>query len=107
MDLQISSRSVGGHHVVSLSGIADLASLPALQDALQRAVARHRGTTVLVEFDGLSAIDDAALGIVLGAAGRARDGGGDLEVVCRDERTRQRLAAIRFDLAVAVRDSIV
>ena len=107
MDLQISPRTVDGTPVVALSGIADLGSLPTLQDGLRRAVMQHPGTIVVVEFDGLVAIDDAALGIVLGAAARARDAGGEIEVVCTDRRLRQRLAATRFDLAVAVRSSIV
>lgn len=107
MDLQVSTRSIGDRTVVALDGMADLASLPVLHDHLRQAVTRHPGTIVTLDFDGLVVIDDTALGIVLGAAAHAREHGGDLEVVCTNERLRARLRVTRFDLAVAVRDAIV
>jgi anti-sigma B factor antagonist len=107
MDLQVTTRGSGNPTVVALAGIADLASLPVLHDHLRQAVTRHPGTIVTLDFDGLLVIDDAALGIVLGAAAHAREHGGDLEVVCTNERLRARLSTTRFDLAVAVRDAIV
>lgn len=107
MDLQVSTHRIGDRPVVALAGIADLASVPVLHDHLRRALLEHRGATLIVDFDGLAAIDDAALGIVLGAAANAREHGGELEVVCTGERLRVRLATTRFDHAVAVRDGIV
>ena len=107
MDLRISIRDVGSRTVVALDGIADLGSVPALQDRLRRTIRQHRAGIVTVDLDGLTMIDDATLGVVLGAAASARESGGDLEVVCTAERLRARLATTRFDLAVTVRDSIV
>ena len=52
------------------------------------------------------AIDDAALGLLLGAAARAREAGGDLELVCSNERVRARLASTRVDRCIAVRAAI-
>jgi anti-anti-sigma factor len=106
MDLQVRTERVGGTPVVALGGTADLGSVPVLQTALARVVAEHPGTTVAVDLDGLVALDDAALGLILGAAGRARSKGGDLVVVTTDARTRARLARTRFDLAVTVHKSL-
>jgi anti-anti-sigma factor len=60
-----------------------------------------------VDLDGLDVIDDTALGTLLGAAGRARVAGGDLEVVTSSARLRERLAVTGFDRAVTVRSSLV
>jgi anti-anti-sigma regulatory factor len=51
--------------------------------------------------------DDSALGLILGAAGRARSLGGDVVVVATGERMRQRLTENGFERAVNVASSIV
>ena len=106
MDLQLTTARVGEHVVISLAGIADLSTAPGLFDYLRRACGDHRGDTLLVDIDGLVSLDDAALGLLLGAAARARQFGGELELVCTNERLAARLASTRFDRAVAVRTSI-
>ena len=64
-------------------GSVDLATLPQLGDALFRLVADHPGQRVAVDLDGVDVLDDTGLGVLLGAAGRARQAGGDLVVVVR------------------------
>ena len=107
MDLTVTARPVGDAIVVALDGIADLAGAPRLHDELRRVITRHPGVRLVVDLDGAIAVDDVALGLLLGAAATAREAGGDLEIVCTGPRLRERLAATRFDLAVTVRDSIV
>lgn len=103
MDLRIGTRLVGDAHVVELDGLADLASIPLLQSHLRRAIGTAPGATVVVDVDGLVALDDVALGVLIGAASTAREQGGDLEVLTTSERWRARLHANRFDRAVTVR----
>jgi anti-anti-sigma factor len=69
-------------------------------------IRRHPGDSVIVDLDGVDALDDAGLGILLGAAAAARQAGGDLEVVCNRPSLRERLERTRFDRAVAVRATI-
>ncbi len=107
MSLSTTTRQVGDAVVLSLDGIADLSTAPRLQDALRRVVALHPGRRIVVDLDGPITIDDVALGLLLGAAATARAAGGELEVVATGPKLRERLTATRFDLAVAVRDSIV
>lgn len=107
MQLSIASRSVGARRVVVLDGLADLASVPELQSALRREVLRSPGSTVLVDIDGLTGVDDVALGVLLGAAASARELGGDLEVVTVSERWRERFRTTGFEHAVAIRSSVV
>lgn len=98
--------SVGDIQVLMVSGDIDLTSLPRFTDALVRLVADAPGAGVVVDVDGTGIVDDAALGLLLGAAGRARAAGGDLSVVSTESRLRSRLAETGFDRAVTVTRSI-
>ena len=97
---------IGGEHVLQLSGDIDLATLPQLHDHLVRAGALHLTTTLFVDIDGLLTLDDSGLGILLGAAGRFRERGADLVLVCNNERLRSRFALSGFDRAITVVDRI-
>jgi anti-sigma B factor antagonist len=102
MDLLCRLDEVGGRPVLHVSGEIDLATLPVLHDQLTRAIARHQAATLWIDLDGVSTLDDAGLGLLLGAAGRARDLGGDLRVVCTSARLTQRFALTGFDRAMAI-----
>ena len=94
---------VGDTLTIGLGGLVDLGTVPLLQDVLTRAVLDHPGETIVVDLDGVVSFDDVALGLLLAAAGRARDLGGELEIVCSSDRLLDRLASTRFDRAVTVR----
>jgi len=106
--VQVSTQldTVGGSIVITVDGIVDLSSIGRLHDDLTRAIRRHPGVDLVVDLDAVGALDDAGLGVLLGAAATARDGGGDLEVVCSRAALCERLALTRFDRAVTVRSSI-
>ncbi len=106
--MQVHTRvdTVGGSIVVTVDGVVDLAAVGGLHDVLARTVRQHPAATVLVDLDGVGALDDAGLGILLGAAAAARAAGGDLEVVCTRPALCERLELTRFDRAVDVRTSI-
>lgn len=106
MDLLVTHQAVNGQPVMSLEGVIDLASLPTLHDHLVRATRDHAGHELVVDLDAVRAVDDAGLGLLLGAAGRCRESGGDLLVVASAERLRRRLALTGFDRAVEVRDRL-
>lgn len=106
MDLTITTTRVGREIVLSLSGIADLSTIPALQDRIKRSVSDHPGNTLVIDVDGLLALDDTALGLFLGAAATARQAGGELVIVCTNDRLRRRLAMTRLDQLVTVRSAI-
>jgi anti-sigma B factor antagonist len=106
MRLRVAASLVAGRPVVALGGAADLSTVPALQNALTTAILDHPATTVAVDLDGVEALDDVALGVLLGAAARARRAGGDLIVVTNDDALRERLALSGFDRAVTVSASL-
>lgn len=100
MDLQTRQTTVGTTPVLSLAGEVDLATLPRLADALTRLTSCD--ASVAVDLDGVFVLDDAALGLVLGAAARSRRQGHNLVVVCNAPGLRERLALTGFDRAVQV-----
>ena len=106
MDLVGRRSTVGDSPVLHLSGEVDLATLPALHDCLSRLVHDHLGAVVMVDLDGVQVLDDAGLGLLMGAAGRARDHGGDLVLVCTAAPLLQRFALTGLDRAVQVRPSL-
>ena len=107
MQSRTTQREVAGHLVLALDGPADLAALPDIHAACQRLLNDiTAGTAVAIDVDGATIVDDAALGLLLGAAATARSRGATLRVVCAGERLRRRLADTRFDRAVEVVASI-
>lgn len=90
--------------MLGVVGEIDLATIPLLHNALIRAINEH--STLIVDLDGTYACDDTGLGVLLGAAGRAREAGGELTVVCADGAFRNRLARTGFDRAITVTASI-
>jgi anti-sigma B factor antagonist len=102
MQLRGHQLVVGSVPVVALSGTVDLATVPVLRDVLVRLVADHVGELVAVDLDGVDVLDDTGLGVVLGAAGRARESGGELVVVAADPRIRARFAVTGLDRAIDV-----
>ncbi|MEX0848015.1 MAG: STAS domain-containing protein [Ilumatobacteraceae bacterium] len=106
MDLFCRRTVVGDVAVVMVSGELDLASVGVLRDALLKAITEHRGATVAVDLDGVTALDDTALGIVLGSAARSREQGGDLVVVCTSPRLVERFELSGLARAVRVLDRL-
>lgn len=106
MELDCQLVTVGHQMVLVVSGEVDLATVPLLRNHLGRALGGCRGTTLVVDLDAVTAIDDAGLGTLLGAAGRAREHDGELVVVCTEPSLRRRLEVTRLDRAIDVRDRI-
>jgi anti-anti-sigma factor len=106
VDLLARSTMVGDLPTLVLSGEIDLASLPLLSDAAARLVGEHPGVTIAVDLDGVTVLDDAGLGILLGIAARARDLDGDVVLVCTTPRLRDRFRRSRLDRAIEVRDRL-
>lgn len=106
MSLHTTVTQVGDAQVVAVEGDVDLASIGVLHGELARVLRQHPASTVVVDLDGVRALDDAGLGVLLGAAASAREADGDLEVVCTRPTLRSRLERTGFDRAVTVRATI-
>lgn len=106
MNLHSTESQIAGTSVVSFEGPVDLATVGTLRDVLLASIRRHPGTTIAVDLDGVTVLDDTGLGILLGAAATAREAGGDLTLVCSDAARRGRLERTRIDRAIDVRETI-
>jgi len=100
VELRATTTMSGSTPVLALEGSVDLSSVAVLRDHLLRVTMEHPGQRIVVDLDGVDVLDDTGLGILLGAAGRTRVGGGDLVVVSTVERLRSRFALTGFDRAV-------
>lgn len=106
MELVCALALLGTTPVLQVSGEIDLATLPYFRDQLLRAVSLHASTTLFVDLDGVTVLDDTGLGILLGTAGRAREQGGDLIVVSNNKRLLERFEQTRLNRALEVRRSV-
>ena len=106
VDLRCRSTSIGDVPVLLVTGELDLSTVGVLRDAAARLVAQSPAAEVAVDLDGVTVIDDAGLGILLGAAAAARAAGGDLVVVCTDPRHLARFELSGLARAVSVRSRI-
>lgn len=106
MDLHARVETVGSTPVVVIEGVVDLATIPTLHTHLSRAINHHPGVTLVVDLDAVTALDDCGLGVLLGAAGRAREAGGDVAVVASSPRLRERFRSTGLDRAVEVRERL-
>jgi anti-anti-sigma factor len=105
MDLRVRTATVGGVFVVALDGTADLGAAPLVHQALRGATSSQRGI-VAIDLDGVAVLDDAVLGLLVGAAERVRASGGELIVVCTAERLLARFHATRLDQILTIRPSV-
>ena len=106
VELLVRHDLVAGHVVVALDGFVDLSSLPTLHSHLHTAIREHPGATVAVDLEAVESLDDAGLGVLLGAAGRAREQHGELVIICNDPRLRERFERTGLDRAISVRDRL-
>ena len=87
MDLafEVSDETTDGVTVVTVRGEVDVATAPTLKDHL--ATCSERGDTYLVvDLEGVPFLDSTGLGVLIGAAKRQRDHGGDLRLVATEPR---------------------
>ena len=97
---------MGDTHVIALEGVADISAVPLLHRALATLGDEPGTATVAVDLDGLTVLDDVAAGLLLGAAARLREAGGELVLVCTAPRPTQRVEHLRLDRVVRVAASI-
>lgn len=92
-----------GQVVLTISGPADLGTLPTWHRAVAGLVADHPGRDLVVDLDPVTALDDTVLGVLLGATADARGAGGSLTVVCSRSPLLDRLRATGVDLIIPIR----
>jgi anti-anti-sigma factor len=106
MHLRGLTRRLGATVVVELDGDADLAAIPQMRQVLTRALDTPEIDAVVVDLDGVTVLDDTALGQLIGAAATARRLDIRFGLVSTNERLRRRLADTRIDQIITVTDQV-
>ena len=90
--MQLSSSIIhdGSQSVLVFAGEIDLATVPECSDMLTKFVDDHAGSDLAVDMRQVSALDDTGVGVILGAAARARASGSHLALVIDDQHMRAR-----------------
>ena len=94
----------GGERLFSLAGRLDAASAPALQAALEEALADGE-TRLLVELSAIEFLDSTGLGILVGGLKAARKAGGDLRLVSPSPPVARLLRLTTLDRVFRVLES--
>ena len=87
--LDIEVRNEHGVVIAAVTGEIDVSNVAQLRERLFELA--DSGTTLVVDLDGITFIDSAGLGALVGTARRAAEHGGSLHAVCAQERTRKLL----------------
>lgn len=105
MNLSSHNSRIGDVQVLGLTGELDLSTLPRLSDLLNKTIHQMTGLLAL-DLDGITVLDDAALGILLGAASRLRANGGHMHLVCSNPRIVEYLERMRLDSIIPLAKSV-
>jgi anti-sigma B factor antagonist len=90
--------------VLSLSGELDMATAPALRQAIVGAVS-DGATDLVLDLGEVSFCDSVGLGIIVGGLKRARSHGGDLRLRSVPARLAETLTLTGLDRAITVESS--
>jgi anti-sigma B factor antagonist len=85
MELSLATREVAGHTVVEVRGEVDVYTAPQLRQRLIEVVDGGAGS-VVVDLRRVDFLDSTGLGVLVGALKRLRLAGGELALVCDNEK---------------------
>lgn len=109
MELEIPDSEVNGWTVVAASGEIDVATAPELRDRLVQLIT-DGATRVVMDLENVDFIDSTGLGVLVGAARRARAADGDLRLVCTNSRILKIFGVTGldevFEIAASVDDAV-
>jgi len=105
VSLRVSTQEIGRHLVLAFDGALDLSSLPRFSDALTKHL--RPSMSAVLDLDGITVLDDTAIGILLGAAARQRESGGMLGIVCTNPDIIDRLRRMGVGAGVPIVSSVL
>jgi anti-sigma B factor antagonist len=85
MELSLSTRTVAGYLVLEVGGEIDVYTAPQLRERLI-SIVEGGGRRVVVDLSRVEFLDSTGLGVLVGALKRLRGVGGELFLVCDQER---------------------
>ena len=105
MNLSSHTTLIDDVYVIGFTGDLDLSTLPKVSDLLTKAInATH--SHLALDLDGITVLDDAALGVLLGTASRIRTNGGQMYVVCSNPKIVDYLQRTQLDRIIPLANSV-
>ena len=101
---EIAEHTLNGTHVIELSGEVDLVTAPDVADRLNAAI-RDGKMKIVIDCTAVTFMDSKMMETLYQALGRLRQHGGELAVVCADERLRRLFEILGLDALMPVRDT--
>lgn len=105
MNLSSHATLIDDIYVIGFTGELDVSTLPILSDLLNKAINQNH-VHLALDLDGITVLDDAALGILLGAASRIRNNGGHMYVICSNSKISDYLKRTQLDLIIPLATSV-
>jgi anti-sigma B factor antagonist len=104
-DLSLATREVAGYTVVEVRGEVDVYTASLLRERLLAVIDGGAGR-VVADLRGVDFLDSTGLGVLVGALKRLRMSGGDLTLVCDNEKLLKIFQVTALDRVFAVHDTV-
>jgi len=95
----------GGWTVVRASGELDVATAPKLRERLTELI-DGGATQLVVDLEDVDFVDSTGLGVLVGGLRRAREGGGEVRLVCTNHRILKVFEATGLHEVFTIGDSL-
>jgi anti-sigma B factor antagonist len=105
MELSLATREVGGYTVVEVRGEVDIYTSSLLRERLVEVV-EAGAKRVVVDLSQVDFLDSSGLGVLVGALKRLRTAGGDLSLVCQQEKLLKIFRITALDRVFALHETV-
>jgi anti-sigma B factor antagonist len=105
MELSLATREVAGHAVVEVRGEVDVYTSSVLRERLVELI-DGGSERVVVDLDRVDFLDSSGLGVLVGALRRLRTAGGELSLVCSNEKLLKIFRITALDRVFTLYDSV-
>jgi anti-sigma B factor antagonist len=105
MELSMATRAADGYAVLEVAGEIDVYTAPQLRERLI-ALVEGGSRQVIVDLSRVEFLDSTGLGVLVGALKRLRVVGGELLLVCAQERLLKIFRITGLDRVFALYDSL-
>lgn len=102
--LDISESSLGGKHIIGLTGDIDAKTAPLLKEAIERASAAGNHSIIL-DFSALNYISSAGIGVMNAALSSLKSKGGGISIAAANKAVMDTLEVMYFTKKVKVYSS--
>jgi anti-sigma B factor antagonist len=105
VDISVSQTSAGDVPILAVSGEVDVYSAPTLKDRIGELIESGQ-STLIVDLSGVAFLDSTGLGALVEARAATTEAGGELPLVCNQERILKLFTITGLDGVFAIHSTI-